>query len=230
MASLLTNGNETIESDFRVVVADDDPLVRRVLRDALERDGIVVVAETSTGSETTATVVDLRPDLLVLDLMMPEGDGIDVIKALRGAGEPLPIVVLTSSRNEEAAILALRTGAVGFLNKDVALDDLSRTLRATLQGEAAISRRLGRLLIERLRASPEGRLGTRPVRSPLTPREWEVLDLLCLDQSTDDIAETLVLSVETVRSHIKSVLRKMGVSSRAEAVATAPQLRTPNPD
>jgi DNA-binding NarL/FixJ family response regulator len=222
------NGKE--QAKLKVLIADDDPLVRRVLRDTLEKNGVTVIAETGTGRETTELVLHYQPDLLVLDLLMPDGDGIDVIRRVRSAGDQIPIVVLTASEDEEAAMLALRAGAVGFLSKDLALSDLPRTLRKVLEGEAAISRRLGRALIERLRTLPDGQIGVRPVRSALTPREWEVLDLLCAGRSTDDIASNLVLSIETVRSHVKSILRKMGVGSRAEAVAMAPRMRTPTLD
>jgi NarL family two-component system response regulator LiaR len=210
----------------RVIVADDDPLVRRVLRDALERAGFVVMATTATGRETADAVGRHQPDLLVLDLVMPDGDGIDVIRWVRRTGDEIPIVVLTASNDDEAAILALRAGAMGYHSKDVALGDLPRALHAVIAGEAAISRSLGRMLIDRLRAMPNGQVGTRPVRSALSPREWEVLDLLCENNSTDEIATSLVLSIETVRSHIKSILRKLGVSSREEAVAMAHRLRT----
>jgi DNA-binding NarL/FixJ family response regulator len=211
----------------KVLIADDDPLVRRILRDALEGDGFCVVAEAGTGREAAELVVHYQPDLLVLDLVMPDGDGIDVIRRVRAVGTETPIVVLTASADDEAALQALRAGAVGFLGKEVALTDLSRALHAALNGEAAISRKLGRALVDRLRTLPDGQIGIRPVRSRLTPREWEVLDLLCANRSTHEIAATLVLSIETVRSHVKSILRKMGVKNRAEAVAMAPAIRTP---
>jgi NarL family two-component system response regulator LiaR len=212
-----------------VLLADDDPLVRRVLRHTLERESFTIVAEAGTGREALEAVRQgAAPDMILLDLVMPDGSGLDVIRSLREAGDDVPVVVLTASYDDDAAIGALCAGAIGFLSKDVDLADLPRTLHAVARGEAAISRRLGRALIHRLRASPEGRIGTRPVRSPLTPREWEVLDLLCAKTETDQIAARLVLSIETVRSHIKSILRKLNVSSRAEAIALAPQLRLPN--
>ena len=95
---------------------------------------------------------------------------------------------------------------------------LPQALRGAVDGEAVISRRLGRRLVEHIRRQPEGASGMRPVKSPLTPREWEVIDLLCEGKTTDQIAETLVLSTETVRSHVKNILRKLDARSREEAV------------
>ena len=100
-------------------------------------------------------------------------------------------------------------------------------VRGVAAGEAAITRRLSAKLLERFRLLAEGADGMRPVRSPLTPREWEVLDLLCADASTEGIAEELSLSIETVRSHVKHILRKLGVHSRAEAVRVANDIRRP---
>ena len=224
----LAGSHSSPQDRLRVVVADDDPLARRVLRDALERGGISVIAQPATGREAVELTLHYGPDLLLTDWQMPDGDGLEVIRRVRRAGAGVPIVVLSSSADEEAALAALYAGAVGFLTKDVALGGLPRTLRAVAGGESAISRRLDRCLIDRLRASSAGCLGVRPVRSPLTSREWEVLDLLCASCATDDIALRLTLSAETVRSHVKSILRKLGVASRSEAVALAPQLRMPS--
>jgi two-component system, NarL family, response regulator LiaR len=228
VAELESNRHSSPQDRLRVVVADDDPLARRVLRDALERGGISVIAQPGTGREAVELTLHYAPDLLLTDWRMPDGDGLEVIRRLRRAGACVPIVVLSSSADEEAALAALHAGAVGFLTKELALGDLPRTLRAVAGGEAAISRRLDRRLIDRLRATSAGCLGVRPVRSSLTSREWEVLDLLCASRSTEDIATRLTLSSETVRSHVKSILRKLGVASRSEAVALAPQLRMPS--
>jgi DNA-binding NarL/FixJ family response regulator len=135
------------------------------------------------------------------------------------------IVLLTSADEEDMGLLGLKAGASGFLSKDVEIDSVPRALMSALEGEAAISRRLSMRLIEHLRHAPEGKAGLRPVKSPLTPREWEVIDLLYEGNSTDEIAAILVLSTETVRSHVKHILRKLNARSRGEAVAIAQQMR-----
>lgn len=121
--------------------------------------------------------------------------------------------------------VGLRAGAAGYLSKDLDVDVLPQALEGTRSGEAAISRRLSMRLIEQLRRVPEASTGMRPVKSPLTPREWEVVDLLYEGRTTEEIADVLVLSTETVRSHIKNLMRKLGASSRAEAVALAHRMR-----
>jgi NarL family two-component system response regulator LiaR len=126
-------------------------------------------------------------------------------------------------------LLGLRAGAAGFLTKDVDINVVPRALLGALEGEAVISRRLGMRLVERLRHAPDGATGLRPVKSPLTPREWEVIDLLYEGRTTDQIAEILVLSTETVRSHVKHILRKLDARTRAEAVAIAQQMRGASP-
>lgn len=138
-------------------------------------------------------------------------------------------MILTTADDEEIGLLGLRAGASGFLAKDVDIDVLPQAVHGALSGEAAISRRLSMRLVEQLRRAPEGTGGLRPIKSPLTPREWEVVDLLAEIKTTDQIAEQLVLSSETVRSHVKNILRKLGARSREEAVAAAQRMRSEPP-
>ena len=123
-------------------------------------------------------------------------------------------------------MLGLRAGAAGFLAKDVDVDVLPAGAARALHGEAAISRRMSMRLVEHLRRTPDGPSGLRPVKSPLTPREWEVIDLLAEGRTTDQIADELVLSSETVRSHVKNILRKLDARTREEAVAIARRMRS----
>jgi DNA-binding NarL/FixJ family response regulator len=161
-----------------------------------------------------------------MDLVMPGIDGIAATRQIVSQTPDVRVVMLTSSDSEDVGLLTLRAGASGFLCKSVGVDALPRALRCARDGEAVVSRQLTMRLIEGMRRVREDGAGMRPIRSPLTPREWEVLDLLCQERSTDDIADTLVLSVETVRSHIKSVLRKLGVRSRQEAIKAAAHVRS----
>src|ERR687885_1642552 len=213
------------EGPLRVIVADDDPLARRVVRDALEAGGIVVIAEASTGREAVELSLHYKPDVVLMDLVMPDGDGIQATRRIHAREPSVEIVILTSSDDDDVGIVGLRAGASGFLNKRAGVEALPRALRGAAAGEAVVSRRLTMRLVDSMRRTPADGAGLRPVRSRLTPREWEVLDLLCAGQSTDEIADTLVLSAETVRSHIKNLLRKLGVSSRQAAVNQARQLR-----
>jgi NarL family two-component system response regulator LiaR len=213
------------EAPLRVIVADDDPLARRVVRDALEAGGIVVVAEATTGREAIELSLYYKPDVVLMDLVMPDGDGIHATRRILAREPGLEVVILTSSDDDDVGLVGLRAGASGFLSKRAGVDALPRALRGAAAGEAVVSRRLTMRLVDSMRRARTDGAGLRPVRSRLTPREWEVLDLLCAGQSTDDIADTLVLSSETVRSHIKNLLRKLGVRSREAAVEEARRMR-----
>jgi DNA-binding NarL/FixJ family response regulator len=211
---------------LRAIVADDDPFARRVIKEALQSAGIVVVAEARTGRQAVELALYYRPDVVLMDVVMPEMDG---ILATRRILKELPdqiVVILTGADDDdEIGIHALRAGAAGFLSKDLDVDALPRALHGARTGEAVISRRMAMRLIEQVRRSPEGVAGMRPVLSPLTPREWEVIDLLRAGRTTEQIAEDLVLATETVRSHIKNLMRKLDVRSRGAAVAAADRMR-----
>jgi two-component system, NarL family, response regulator LiaR len=216
---------------LRAIVADDDPFARRVIKDSLQAAGIVVIAEARNGRQAVELVLYYRPDVVVMDVVMPELDG---IVATRRIVKELPdqiVVILTGADDEgEIGLQALRAGATGFLSKDLDIDALPRALEGARAGEAVISRRMTKQLIEHVRRTPESLAGMRPVRSPLTAREWEVIDFLRDGRSTEAIADDLVLSIETVRSHVKNILRKLDVRSREEAVAEADRMRSAPPE
>jgi NarL family two-component system response regulator LiaR len=211
---------------LRVIVADDDPLARRMLRDLLQMAGITVIAEAGSGREAVELGLYYRPDVVVMDLIMPGVDGLAATRQIVERAPEVRVVILTSSDDDEVGLMTLRAGASGFLCKDVGVEALPRALHCAKAGEAVVTRRLTMRLIEDLRLVRQDSAGLRPIRSQLTSREWEVLDLLCQEMTTDDIADSLVVSVETVRSHVKSVLRKLGVRSRREAIDAASRLRS----
>lgn len=214
---------------LRVVVADDDPLARRMIKGALQAAGMVVIAEARNGREAVELGLYYRPDVIVMDAVMP---GLDGILATRRILKELPdqlVVVLSGAGEEEVGLQALHAGAAGFLSKDVDVEALPRTLRAVVAGEAAISRTMTLRVIAEFRVAGRDASGLRPIKGPLTAREWEVIELLTPGHSTDHVADVLVLSTETVRSHIKNIMRKLDVHSRADALAAAERLRTTPP-
>jgi two-component system, NarL family, response regulator LiaR len=213
-------------SPLRAVVVDDDALARRMIADVLRRDGTIVVAEAADGAEGVELVRYHRPDLVVMDIVMPGVDGIAATRRILRDRPEQVVVLLTSTENDDLGMLGLRIGAAGYLSKDVDLAALPRAIEGTLRGEAAISRTMARRLIEQLRRVPPPGKGLRPVHSPLTTREWEVLDFICEEKTTEEIADGLVVTAETVRSHVKSILHKLGVKSRKEAVAAATRMRS----
>jgi NarL family two-component system response regulator LiaR len=214
---------------MRVIVADDDPFARRMIKESLQRAGIIVVAEAHNGHQAVELALFYRPDVVLMDVVMPELDGISATRRILREMPDQLVVMLTSSDEDEMGFVGLRAGAVGYLSKDVDVEVLPQALAGAREGQAAISRRLSMQLIEELRRVPEPTTGMRPVKSPLTPREWEVVDLLYEGRTTDEIADALVLSTETVRSHIKNLMRKLGARSRAEAVAAAHRMRGGTP-
>ena len=213
---------------LRVLIADDDPLARRAIRSALEGSpGYEICGEAVSGTETIALAANEQPDVIVMDVIMPGLDGVAATRRILRAQPDTKVVVFSATSDDDLALLALRAGAMGYLTKGIDMAALPRVLKRVAEGEAAIPRALATKLVQRFRLLPERSEGVRPVRSDLTAREWEVLDLLCAERTTSQIAEELEMSVETVRSHVKHILRKLGVHSRAEAVLAAEGMRDP---
>lgn len=220
-----TEGAAAEQQQIKVILADDDALARRVLRDALHEAGCTVIAEVGNGRDAVDLSLFYSPDIVIMDVVMPGMDGLAATREITSRRPDVKVLVLTSSDDDETALAALRAGAVGVLPKAVDLEVLPRALAAAHQGEAVVSRRVTMRLIETVRTLRPAGVGMRPVHSPLTSREWIVLDLMCAGRTTDEMADELVLSPETIRSHVKSILRKLEVGSRAEAVDVAMRLR-----
>ena len=206
---------------LRVVIADDHPPTRRGVRVALEGDGFTICAEEASGPAAVAAALRERPDVALLDIHMP-GSGVEAAAEITAAVPETTVVMLTISRNDADLFEALKAGARGYLLKDLDPARLPLALRAVLAGEVAIPRALvGRIVDEFQRRSGGGAALTRRNPDDLTSREWEVLDCLRDGLSTSQIAKRLFLSDITVRRHTGSILRKLKVSSREEAVRLA---------
>jgi DNA-binding NarL/FixJ family response regulator len=213
---------------LRLIVADPDPLARRVIRDSLRASGqFVVAAEAKDGTEAVELAIHYKPELVLMEIRLPCIDGIEACRRIVAKAPQVSVVMFSVDQDREIEMQALRAGAAGFLGKDSSIESIVRALRAVARGEAAVSRHLTMRLIEMMRRTSENGIGLRPVKSSLTSREWEVLDLICMGAATREIADSLFLSEDTVYSHSKSILRKLGVHSRAEAVVAAEQLRSP---
>jgi DNA-binding NarL/FixJ family response regulator len=216
---------EAETAPVRVIIADDDPFARRTVRDALQSAGVVVIAEARNGTEAVELGAHYQPDVVLMDVVMPGMDGISATRKLLERVPDVKVLMVSADGNDDVAMLCLRSGAVGFVSKSIDLSSLTRVVNAARAGEAVVSRQLTARLIADMRRTTVDGIGMRPVRSPLTPREWEVLDLLCAQTSTEAIGDQLFLSSETVRSHVKNILRKLGVNSRQQAVDSARHLR-----
>ena len=205
---------------IRVLVADDHPPTRAGVRAALEKEGsFTVCAEEPDGDSAVEAARRERPDVCLLDINMP-GDGIKAAETISRELPETAVVMLTVSRADEDLFDALRAGASGYLLKDIDPERLPHALRGVLEGEAALPRRLVALLIEEFRERRRRRriplVGRRSVE--LTDREWEVLDLMRDGLPTEEIAARLFISPVTVRTHVSSILRKLQVPTREEAL------------
>jgi NarL family two-component system response regulator LiaR len=213
-----------------LIVADPDPLARRVVRESLQAGkGFVVAAEAKDGVEAVELAVHYRPKLVLMEVGLPRIDGIDACRQIVLSAPEVRVVIFSVGQEREVQIRALKAGANGYLSKNASISSVMQALRAVARGEAAISRHVTLHLIEVLRCTSDNGLGMRPVKSVLTGREWEVLDLICAGATTREISEVLFLSEDTVYSHSKNILRKLGVHSRSEAVAKAERMRRPEP-
>lgn len=208
-----------------VLIVDDHPLTREALSALLGREGFEVVATAMSGLEAIEYAAAAQPDLVLLDLAMPDMDGLTALPAIRERCPRSEVVVLTASDSEEALLAAIRGGASGYLLKTEPPNQIAAFLRGVARGDAALSGGIARRLLERVRDGGKPAGVPDSIAQVLSAREVEVLLLLDERLGTDEIAERLFISEHTVRSHVKSLLRKLGVSSRREALYRLDQAR-----
>jgi DNA-binding NarL/FixJ family response regulator len=203
----------------RILLVDDHPLTRSALSGLLMQHGFDVVGEAEDGAEAVSRADELQPDLILLDLSMPGVDGLTALPRLRAAAPTCEVVVLTASGTEQNLLSAIRAGAAGYLLKSEPPERIVGFLRGVANGEAALSGAVARRLLEQVRSNGDRGSGVPDsIAELLSARELEVLLLLDDHLATDEIAKRLFISEHTVRSHVKSLLRKFGVSSRREAL------------
>jgi DNA-binding NarL/FixJ family response regulator len=210
----------------RVVIADDSPQLRLLVRIWLNAsEHFEVTAEATDGREAVRLVAQLQPDLALLDLSMPELDGLEALPRLREAAPNCEVVVLTASGTEENLLAAIRGGAAGYLLKTESPERIVEFLSGVAEGEAALSGAIARRLLEQVREGTAHSGVPDSIAAALSARELEVLLLLDEHLGTDEIAKRLFISEHTVRSHVKSLFRKLEVSSRRQALETLARAR-----
>jgi DNA-binding NarL/FixJ family response regulator len=203
----------------RVLIVDDHPLTREALGSLLQQHGFEIAGQAEDGEHAVALARELAPDIVLLDLTMPGVDGFAALPRIREAAPSCEVVVLTASGTEENLLAAIRAGAAGYLLKSEPPERIASFLDAVADGEAALSGAVARSLLERVRDGRGiGRGIPDEIATRLSARELEVLLLLDEHLSTDEIAARLFISEHTVRSHVKNLLRKLGVSSRRDAL------------
>jgi two-component system nitrate/nitrite response regulator NarL len=205
---------------LRVLLIDDHTLFRVGLEGLLAHRNIDVIASIGGGREGLQCAKDLKPDVVLLDMRMPDIDGIGVLKKLRDTGFQNPIVMLTTSTDERDLVESLRNGAQGYLLKDMEPDELVLALRDIVGGKTVVAPDLAPVLAKVVQGDGSLPDETSPF-DDLTPRESEILSLLAEGQSNKVIARNLGISDGTVKLHVKAILRKLGVHSRVEAAVIA---------
>ena len=206
---------------IRVLLADDQELVRSGFRLILElADGIEVVGEAGDGRDAVRLAKELEPDVVLMDVRMPELDGIEATRRLRQAGVDARVLVLTTFDLDDYVYAAMRAGASGFLLKDAPREQLVTAVRTVARGEALLAPAVTRRLIERFVERPAP-LEAAPALAELSARELEVLRLVARGLSNAEIAGELVIGEATVKTHAARVLRKLGLRDRVQAVVLA---------
>lgn len=207
---------------LRAVIADDQALVRTGFGMILAADGIDVVAEAVNGADAVAAVRRTRPDVVLMDIRMPELDGLEATRQIMAGGaDGTRVLILTTYDLDHYVYAALTAGASGFLLKDVTPEHLVASVRLVRSGDALLAPTITRRLIERFAPRDEAKATLHRDLSELTPRELEVLRLLATGLSNAELADRLTLSATTVKTHVARILSKLGLRDRVQAVVLA---------
>jgi DNA-binding NarL/FixJ family response regulator len=212
-----------VGSKIKVVIADDHKLLREMLHLALRQEkSIDIVGEAANGLQAIDVISDLKPDVVLLDIIMPKMDGLKVLPAIREKSPKTKALMLTVADDEVMILKALKAGAKGYLLKDVGISDLIMAIKAVHQGELWVARkRMARFFEEEAIADPKGEDRPGKTKEGLTQREYEVLRLLTKGSTNKEISKALFISEKTVKSHLNSIFRKLKVSRRLQAILYA---------
>ena len=203
------------EIPIRVMIVDDHSMVRAGLATFLEiDDNLQLVAEASSGQEAIVLCQQLRPDVVLMDLVMPDISGVEATQAIRNYCPETQVIVLTSFQEGEMVQDALQAGAISYLLKNVTMEDLTTAIQAAHLGRATLAQEAVQALVQKAEHSPA-------LQFELTPREYEVLELTVEGLNNPEISERLCISIGTTRTHVSNIFSKLGVNNRAEAITMA---------
>jgi NarL family two-component system response regulator LiaR len=205
-------------SQIRVLVVDDHVIVRKGIKALLaEIDQIEVIGEAGNGQEAVAQARSLQPDVILMDLVMPDMDGIEAISRIKDSQPQVRILALTSYSTDDKIFPAIKAGAIGYLLKDSDPQDLIRAIQQVYRGEPSLHPKVAQKVLQEL-SMPSDR---PPTSDPLTEREVEVLALLAKGASNQEIAEQLIIAEATVRTHVSHILDKLHLANRVQAALYA---------
>lgn len=208
-----------VSEQIRVMIVDDHAVVREGIRTYLDlEEQFDIVGEAANGREAAEKVPALRPDVVLMDLLMPEMDGIAATKAIKERNPNVKVIVLTSFTDDEHIMPAIEAGATGYLLKDVSAEDLARAIEGAYQGQVQLHPEVTRKLMEQVRQP------RKPPSQPgedLTPRELEVLRLIASGMSNKEIGRQLVMTERTVKGHVSNILGKLNLQDRTQAALYA---------
>jgi DNA-binding NarL/FixJ family response regulator len=202
----------------RVIIADDHPMFRQGLRALLEALDVDVVAEAINGPEAVRLSAEMQPDVVVMDLHMPGGNGIEATRTITRTSPRIGVLVLTMFRDDDSVFAAMRAGARGYLLKESGAQEIARAVNAVAAGEAIYGPEIARRVLTYFARVVDPRLAAFP---ELTDREREVLELIAQGRNNQQIAGALLLSPKTVRNHVSNIFMKLHVVDRAQAIVLA---------
>lgn len=220
-------GESLAERTIRIVVVDDHGIVRQGLTALLDRPGIEVVGEGESGNEAIRLAAALKPDVMLLDIRMKDGDGLQSLPQIKAASPRTSVIILTTYANPAYLAKAISGGAAGYLSKETDPDQIVRAVRAAAIGDDLIDRTLLQQALAHSVDSPAPEIdtsGDTPIE-PLSDRERDVLRLMVRGCSNSSIAEALSVSVPTVKTHVQHILQKLYVSDRTQAALLAVRLK-----
>lgn len=209
--------SQTEQVQVRVLVVDDHDIFRRGIVRMLSSEGIEVVGEASGGRAAVRLAEELRPEVVLMDLSMPDMDGLEATRGIVASGCGARIVILTISEHDESVIEALVAGAVGYVRKDESLREIMAVVTAAAAGDAIIPPRVGNVVLERLRREESPTLSDDGATPQLTERELEVLRLIVDGKDNATIAAELYISPNTVKNHLANIFEKLDVANRLQA-------------
>ena len=206
---------------IKVMLVDDHPMVRMGLRSMLTAAGMDVVAEAGSGHEALGKITQARPDVILMDIRMPDMDGIAVLQAIKAAGHAARVIMVTTYKSTPYLLRALAAGAAGYVLKHIPPEELLSTVRDVAAGQSRVDQAFLQSVLRDLDEIEENQTAAVSLPEPLTPREMDVLRLIAKGKSNKEIADTLIVSEKTIKTHVSNILSKLHLADRTQVAIYA---------